>query len=49
MCIRDSYTGKDIPIDIVWLKRDHDYSVSRLKTKIHGSVEDYMEKMEGIL
>ena len=44
-----NYTGKDIPIDIVWLKRDHDYSVSKLKTKIHGSVEDYMEKLEGIL
>ena len=47
--LNGNYTGKDIPIDIVWLKRDHDYSVSKLKTKIHGSVEDYMEKMESIL
>ena len=44
-----NYTGKDIAIDIVWLKRDHDYSVSSLKKIIHGSVENHMEKMEKVL
>jgi len=29
-----SYTGKDNPIDIVFLKRDHDYSTTELKRKI---------------
>lgn len=29
-----SYTGKDIPIDIVFVKRDHDYSTTGLKRKI---------------
>ena len=44
-----SYTGKDIAIDVVWLSREHDYSVSRLKKIIHGSIEDHMEKMEKVL
>ena len=35
-----SYTGKDIPIDIVWLSREHDYSSTKLKRDIFYSVED---------
>ena len=34
-----TYTGKDIPIDIVWLSRDHDYSSTKLKTDIYNSVK----------
>ena len=34
-----SYTGKDLPIDIVWLDREgHDYSSTRLKTQISYQV-----------
>ena len=44
-----SYTGKDIPIDIVFLKREHGYSTTRLKENIHQSVEEHMEFMEGLL
>ena len=29
-----SYTGKDIPIEIVFVSRDHDYSTTELKRKI---------------
>ena len=41
-----SYTGKDNAIDIVWLKRDHEYSSTRMKRLIHESIltmegEDY--------
>ena len=36
---KGNYTGKDIPIDIVWLSRDHDYSTTRLKTLIYKSVK----------
>ncbi len=33
------YTGQDIPIDIVWLDREsHDYSSTKLKTKIYESI-----------
>ena len=32
--LRGGYTGKDIPIDIVWLNRDHDYSTTKLKELI---------------
>ena len=33
-----SYTGKDIDIDIVWIKRqDHGYSTTKLKKKIYNS------------
>ena len=34
-----SYTGKDIPIDIVWLNRDHDYSSTKLKFDIYNAVK----------
>ena len=37
-----SYTGKDIPIDIIWLNRDHDYSSTKLKTDIYNSVKGPM-------
>jgi len=30
-----SYTGKDNPIDIVWLDRKHEYSTTKLKTDIY--------------
>lgn len=34
-----SYTGSDIPIDIVWLDREsHEYSSTRLKTLIYESI-----------
>ena len=29
-----SYTGKDIPIEIIFVNRDHDYSTTELKRKI---------------
>jgi len=31
------YTGPDLPIPIVWIDRDHDYSTTNLKLKIKGS------------
>ena len=34
-----TYTGKDIPIDIVWLSREHDYSSTKLKSEIYNSVK----------
>jgi cytidyltransferase-like protein len=38
-----SYTGKDNPIDIVWLDREgHDYSSTKLKTQIFESVHQAM-------
>ena len=38
-----SYTGKDIPIDIVWLDREsHDYSTTKLKTQIYNDVKGPM-------
>ena len=33
-----SYTGKDIPIDIIWLSREHSYSSTKLKTQISYQV-----------
>ena len=34
-----SYTGKDIDIDIVWIKRqDHGYSTTKLKKEIYNSI-----------
>ena len=41
-----SYTGKDNAIDIVWVKRDHEYSSTRMKRLIFESIvimgnEDY--------
>ena len=37
-----SYTGKDIPIEIVWLNRRHGYSTSKLKQKIFNSVDEML-------
>jgi glycerol-3-phosphate cytidylyltransferase len=36
-----SYTGKDIDIPIIWLDRNHDYSTTKLKTKIYDSIKIY--------
>ena len=33
-----SYTGSEIPIDIVWLDRKHNYSTTKLKQQIHDSI-----------
>ena len=33
-----SYSGKEIPIDIVWLDRKHNYSTTKLKQQIHDSI-----------
>ena len=44
-----SYTGKDIPIDIVWLTRDHGYSTTKLKENIWHSMERHLEIQEGLL
>ena len=39
-----SYTGKHIPIEIVWLGRDdHEYSSTRMKTLIYKSVKSMGE------
>ena len=37
--INGGYTGKDIPIDIVWLNRNHNYSSTHLKAEIYNSVK----------
>ena len=37
--LQGGYTGKDIPIDIVWLNRYHDYSTTKLKAEIYNSVK----------
>lgn len=34
------YTGKDLPINILWINRDHGYSTSDLKKKIAKSYEN---------
>lgn len=40
-----SYTGKDIDIKIIWLDREtHDYSSTKLKTKIYESI--HLKKIE---
>ena len=44
-----SYCGKDLPIEIVFVSRDHDYSTSRLKEKIYQSIEEHLEEMERVL
>ena len=42
--LKGGYTGKDIPIDIVWLGRDdHDYSSTRMKKLIYESVKEMGE------
>ena len=39
------YSGKDIPIDIVWVDRDHNYSTTLLKEKIsHSVIKGYSKK-----
>ena len=43
-----SYTGKHIPIEIVWLGRDdHEYSSTKLKTDIYNSVKGPMQRGYG--
>ena len=43
-----SYTGKHIPISIVWLGRDdHNYSSTKLKTDIYNSVKVPMQRGYG--
>jgi len=37
-----SYTGKDKPIDIVWLDRSHNYSTTKLKLKIYNSIHEVL-------
>ena len=37
-----SYTGKDNPIDIVWLDRSHNYSTTKLKLKIYNSIYEVL-------
>ena len=37
--LKGDYTGKDIPIDIVWLNRNHNYSSTHLKAEIYNSVK----------
>ena len=36
--INGNYTGKNIPIEIVWIKRTHNYSTTKLKRKIYESI-----------
>ena len=37
-----SYTGKDNPIEVVFLSRDHGYSTTKLKMDIHKSVGEFL-------
>jgi len=37
-----SYTGKEIPIDLVWLNRSHGYSTTKLKYQIFNSISRKM-------
>ena len=41
------YTGPEIPITIVWLDRDHDYSTSKIKKMIYQSVSSFMGSILG--
>ena len=34
-----NYTGKDLPIEIVWIKRNHNYSTTKLKKSIYQSIK----------
>jgi cytidyltransferase-like protein len=45
--IDGSYTGKDIPIEIVFLNRSHGYSTTKLKCKIYEQVEKQSKYMWG--
>ena len=38
--INGNYTGKDKPIEIVWIKRNHNYSTTKLKRNIYKSLKD---------
>ena len=38
--ISGNYTGKDNPIDIIWIKRNHNYSTTKLKRNIYKSLKD---------
>ena len=40
--IDGSYTGKNNPIDIIWLDRNHDYSSTKLKRDIYNNVKGTM-------
>ena len=40
--IDGSYTGKNNPIDIIWLDRNHDYSSTKLKRDIYNNVKGVM-------
>ena len=37
-----SYTGKNNPIDIIWLDRSHNYSTTKLKLKIYNSIHEVL-------
>ena len=34
----ESYTGKDLSIEIIWLSREHEYSSTKLKTEIYHTI-----------
>ena len=38
--ISGNYTGKDNPIEIIWIKRNHNYSTTKLKRNIYKSFKD---------
>ena len=44
--INGGYTGKGIPIEIVWLSRKHHYSSTRLKSLIYKSVKHRVDREE---
>ncbi len=35
-----NYTGKNIPIEIIWIERRHDYSTTKLKKNIYKSIKE---------
>ena len=39
LCDKEIYSNKDIPIDIIWLNRNHNYSSTHLKAEIYNSVK----------
>jgi len=47
--IDGSYTGRDLPIKIVWMSRDHEYSTTKLKESIFQSIEYNYECVGGML
>jgi len=40
--LNGNYTGKNNPIDIIWLDRNHDYSSTKLKRDIYNNVKGVM-------